>query len=48
MANRGRGAGNWLLLDYGGAVAHVFLQETRDFYGLERLWADAEIVAYGE
>ena len=40
----GRGAGNWLLLDYGGVVVHVFLQETREFYGLERLWGDAEIV----
>ena len=38
----GRESGNWLLLDYGGVVAHVFQEETRTFYGLERLWGDAE------
>ena len=40
----GRESGNWLLLDYGGVVAHIFMRETRDFYGLERLWADGEII----
>ncbi|HUQ38672.1 MAG TPA: ribosome silencing factor [Acidimicrobiales bacterium] len=31
----------WVLLDYGEFVAHVFLDEARKFYDLERLWADA-------
>ncbi|MDQ6927331.1 MAG: ribosome silencing factor, partial [Actinomycetota bacterium] len=31
----------WILLDYGDFVAHVFLDETRRYYDLERLWGDA-------
>jgi len=33
----------WILLDYVNIVVHVFQKHARDFYGVERLWADAEI-----
>jgi ribosome-associated protein len=33
----------WILLDYLTVVAHIFQHEQREFYGIERLWADAEI-----
>jgi ribosome-associated protein len=32
----------WILLDYFDFIVHVFTQETRAFYGLERLWGNAE------
>ena len=35
-------SGRWILLDYVHFVVHIFRQEARDFYALERLWGDAE------
>jgi ribosome-associated protein len=32
---------NWIVLDYGDAVVHIFNDERRKFYDLERLWSDA-------
>ena len=42
----GLGDSQWILLDYGDLVIHVFLDETREFYDLERLWSDAPRVAW--
>jgi ribosome-associated protein len=33
----------WVLLDFGDAIVHVFLEEYRNFYSLESLWADARV-----
>ena len=41
LRREGRSDGHWVLLDYGDIVVHVFLDETRAYYELERLWADA-------
>ena len=38
----------WVLLDFGDVVVHVFTQAERDYYELERLWADAPIVEWEE
>lgn len=35
---------NWILMDYGDIIVHVFSQEDRLFYDLERIWRDGKIV----
>ena len=39
----GLNAGRWVLMDYVGLIVHVFLDEVREFYQLERLWGDAPL-----
>jgi ribosome-associated protein len=39
----GRATG-WILIDYGTVIVHIFGHEDRDYYNLERLWADASVV----
>src|SRR5262245_2635801 len=38
-------AGEWILIDFGAFVFHVFTENSRNFYDLERLWRDAEKIA---
>ena len=44
LGREGHRGNSWELLDYGTIVVHVFTEEARQFYSLERLWADAEVV----
>ena len=44
LGREGHRGNSWELLDYGTIVVHVFTEEAREFYSLERLWADAENV----
>ena len=44
LGREGHRGKTWELLDFGSIVVHVFTEEARDFYSLERLWADAENV----
>lgn len=45
LRSEGLDDARWVLVDYGDFVVHVFLDEARDYYDLERLWADAPRVA---
>ena len=44
LGREGNRGNSWELLDFGSVVVHVFTDEARKFYDLERLWADAEFV----
>lgn len=50
MPNRieGYNSSSWILVDYGNVVVHIFQKDTRDFYSLERLWADGEQIDINE
>lgn len=40
LHTEGYGSNEWVLLDYGSLIVHVFYKTARDYYKLERLWAD--------
>ena len=44
----GEGDSLWVVMDYGDAILHVLSEETREFYDLERLWADAKMTQWPE
>ncbi|NLY67618.1 MAG: ribosome silencing factor [Tissierellia bacterium] len=41
LGKEGYREGTWILLDYGDIVVHIFKKEEREFYGLEKVWADS-------
>lgn len=45
IRREGRTEGRWILLDFGDLVVHVFHEEERMYYGLERLWKDCPPIA---
>ena len=48
LGREGHRGNSWELLDFGSIVVHVFTEEARQFYALERLWADAEVIPLNE
>ncbi|MDJ0636908.1 MAG: ribosome silencing factor [Xenococcaceae cyanobacterium MO_188.B29] len=42
----GKTEGNWILLDYGDVIAHIFLPEDREYYNLEAFWGHAERIHF--
>lgn len=48
LKKEGKQGLNWILMDYSDVIVHIFYQETREFYGLEKLWADARVLPLNE
>ncbi|MBN9214597.1 MAG: ribosome silencing factor [Microbacterium sp. SCN 70-200] len=44
LRREGRSEARWVLLDFGDLVVHVFHEQERTFYGLERLWKDCPVI----
>ena len=48
MRREGRSEGRWVLLDFGDLICHIFHEEERLFYALERLWKDCPVLPLPE
>lgn len=48
LRTEGHDGKRWVLLDYGSVMVHVFTQEAHDYYDLEHLWADAQVIPNAE
>lgn len=48
LGREGHRGNTWELLDFGSVVVHVFTEDAREFYALERLWADAQQIELSE
>ena len=46
LHREGYRTGDWILIDFGDILCHVFAGDTREFFGLEALWKDAPSLAY--
>lgn len=46
LSVEGREKAEWILMDYGSIILHIFSPTTREFYSLEKLWADGEKLTY--
>lgn len=44
LRREGRAEGRWILVDFGDLVVHVFHEEERQYYALERLWKDCPVI----
>ncbi|NOT23482.1 MAG: ribosome silencing factor [Nitrospiraceae bacterium] len=45
LSIEGKRSSQWVVMDFGDVVAHIFRQDVREHYALERLWADAKRIA---
>ena len=48
LHREGRGGAEWVLLDYGGFIVHIFSERLRHFYDIERLWRMAKRIDFSE
>ena len=46
LSIEGKGGAEWILMDYGSFIVHVFSEKAREYYSLEKLWGDAHKFSY--
>ena len=46
LRTEGQGSGSWVLIDYGSVIVHVFSREAKEFYKLEKLWAEGTEISF--